>query len=65
MARKKTEKPEMSAIEAKPKPIRLALPPDLHQQFRVEAAMQGTNMAILARRIIQEYLAKRSKGGTK
>jgi hypothetical protein len=63
MARKKVENPPMPAVEAKPKPIRLALSPDLHQQFRVEAALQGTNMAILARRIIEEYLAKHATRG--
>ena len=62
MARKKTEAPKMPAVETKPKPIRLALSPELHQQFRVQAALNGTNMADLARKIIEEYLAKRPRG---
>lgn len=60
MARKKTEKPKMAAteVEAELRVVRLALPPDEHQQFRVLAAKEGTNMALLARRIVREYIAK-------
>jgi hypothetical protein len=32
--------------------------PDAHQRFRVEAAKEGTNMAAVARRLVEEYLRR-------
>jgi predicted DNA-binding protein len=57
MARKKTEAPPMPATaepEAKTKPVRLDLPPDLHQMLRVVAAEQGKPMAVFAREIVEK-----------
>lgn len=65
MARKKTEKPEMPATEAELRVVRLALPPEDHKEFRKLAAEEETNMALLARRIIQEYIARRRKERSK
>jgi hypothetical protein len=65
MAKKKAGKPKMPATQAELRSVRLQLPPDDHRKLRRLAADQETNMAILARRIIQEYLARHSpKGGT-
>jgi predicted HicB family RNase H-like nuclease len=50
-----------AAVEFEGKSIRLELPPDVHQQFRVEAAKEGMSMAAVARRLVEEYLKR--KGG--
>jgi hypothetical protein len=39
--------------------VRLELPPNVHQRFRVEAAKEGLPMAAMARRVIEEWIAKR------
>jgi predicted DNA-binding protein len=68
MARKKTEAQPMPATaepETKTKPVRLDLPPDLHQMLRVVAAEQGKPMAVFAREIVEktvrEMHARRSR----
>jgi plasmid stability protein len=64
MARAKTKgatKMPVTATEAEAKSIRLELPTDIHQRFRVEAAKEGTSMAAVARRLVEEYL-KRKEG---
>lgn len=58
MARKKTEAPKVPATEIELRVVRLALPPEDHKEFRKLAAAEETNMALLARRIIQEYIAE-------
>jgi hypothetical protein len=65
MGRKKTEKPEMPAVEAKPllKLVRLELPSDYHRDLRVIAAKQETTMALLARKLIKEYVGQQRKAG--
>jgi hypothetical protein len=65
MARKKTGRTEMPATEAELRVVRLALPPDDHREFRKLAAAEETNMALLARRVIQDYIARHRKGGGK
>lgn len=65
MARKKTESPAMPTTEAELRVVRLALPPDDHREFRKLAAAEETNMALLARRVIQEYIARQKKAGGK
>lgn len=63
MARAKTRGAKNAiATEIEAKSIRLELPPDVHQQFRVEAAKEGMSMAAVARRLVEEYL-KRKVGG--
>ena len=63
MARAKTKGAKnVIATEIEAKSIRLELPPDVHQQFRVEAAKEGMSMAAVARRLVEEYL-KRKVGG--
>jgi hypothetical protein len=57
MARKRVEK--MVATEPTTKVVRLELPIESHDQFRIAAAMERTNMATLARRIVEDYLSKR------
>jgi hypothetical protein len=42
--------------------IRLELPPDVQLQFRVEAAKEGLSMAAMARRLVEEWMAKRKAG---
>lgn len=65
MARAKATEAKMptSTAEVEAKSIRLELPPAVHQQFRVEAAKEGTSMAAVARRLVEEYL--RRKTGSK
>ena len=41
--------------------VRLELPPDVQKQFRVEAAKEGMSMAAMARRVVEEWVAKRVK----
>ena len=66
MARKTTEEPPMPAIEVETelKAVRLYIAQDLHDEFRVIAAKKRTNMAILAREIIEEYV-RANRGGAK
>lgn len=69
MAKKTTteEGKKMPAIaeEATLMLVRLELPTDVHQQFRVEAAKEGVSMAKMARRLIEEWVAKRNAGASK
>jgi plasmid stability protein len=63
MARKRTkEVAPMPAVEVEPKSIRLELPPEVHQQFRVEAAKEGLSMAAVARRLVEDYLKRKANG---
>jgi hypothetical protein len=39
--------------------VRLELTPNVHQRFRVESAKEGLPMAAMARRVIEEWIAKR------
>jgi hypothetical protein len=41
----------------------LELPSDVHQQFRVEAARVGISRAAMARRLVEEWTARRKSGG--
>jgi len=68
MARKKTENPPMPAVEeeVEMKAVRLYLPEDAHWALRKMAAEHKTNMAMMARQIVMEYLAKHTrKGGSR
>jgi len=51
------------AEETSLKLVRLELTPEVHQLFRVEAAKEGVSMAAMARRLIEEWTAKRTAGG--
>jgi hypothetical protein len=42
--------------------VRLELPIELHKQFRIEAAKEDTSMAAIARRLVEEWMAKRTRG---
>jgi hypothetical protein len=56
----------MQATQTELRSVRLQLPPDDHRKLRRLAADAETNMAILVRRIIQEYIASHPlKGGAK
>ena len=68
MARKKTEQTPMpaTAVETELKAVRLYLPENAHLALRKLAAEHKTNMAMMARQIVMEYLAKHTpKGGGK
>jgi hypothetical protein len=65
MARKKMGEPAMPATETEKRAVRLYLPQEVHDEFRVIAAKQRTNMALLARKIIEEYVRSAKKGGAK
>jgi predicted DNA-binding protein len=58
MAKKKAA-PEMPATaepEAKTKPVRLDLQPDVHHMLRVVAAEQGKPMAVFAREVVEKMV---------
>lgn len=55
----------MPATETELRMVRLQLPPEDHREFRKLAAAEETNMALLARRIVQEYIARHRKAGGK
>jgi len=61
MARKKTEAPKMPTATEELRLVRLQLPAAEHKEFRKLAAEEETNMALLARRVILEYIARRRK----
>jgi hypothetical protein len=63
MARKKTEAPKMPTATDELRIVRLQLPAAEHKEFRKLAAAEETNMALLARRVIQEYIARKLKEG--
>jgi predicted HicB family RNase H-like nuclease len=64
MARKKVKETEaMIAADAEVKSVRLELSPDVHRDFRIEAAKEGQSMAALAKRLVEEWVAKRKAGG--
>jgi hypothetical protein len=58
-------KPKMAANDLNLRVVRLALPREDHREFRKLAAAEETNMALLARRVIQEYIARRRKEGSR
>lgn len=60
MARKKTEKRDVEAT-ADLKAVRLYIPAGHHKLLRQIAADHETNMAIMARKIIVEYLDRHSR----
>ncbi len=59
MAKKKAANMTATEIEKEVKFVRLALPADVHAQFRIAAAHEQTTMAELARKIVEDYLSKR------
>lgn len=63
MASKRARGGSMPAAETGTKSIRLELPADVHQTFRVEAAKEGTSMAAVARQLVEEWLKKRKGAG--
>lgn len=49
----------VTATEAEMKVVRLELPLDVHKAFRIAAAEEGVSMAVLARKAVDDLLAKR------
>jgi hypothetical protein len=66
MARKRvqTEGKTMPPVAAgsELKLVRLELSPDVHRHFRVEAAKEGKSMAAMARRLVEDWVARRKAG---
>jgi hypothetical protein len=56
------KKMPMVAAETELKLVRLGLPESVHRQFRVEAAKENVSMAAMARRLVEEWVAKRKAG---
>jgi hypothetical protein len=58
MARKVQQPKAAPPVEAQGKDmsVRLYLPQDIHDRFRIEAAKQRTSMALLARRVVEDYV---------
>jgi hypothetical protein len=67
MASKRSPKtmPATAEPEVKTKPVRVDLPPAVHKGLRKAAAEDEMSMAALARKVVEEYVAKRTKGGGK
>jgi len=67
MARKRVEATEMPATEAQAelKAVRLYLPAGHHKRLRRIAADYETNMALMARKIVMEYIDRQDKEGRK
>ena len=67
MARKKTEKREMPATEEEVtmRAVRLYLASEVYADFKVLAAKEDVPMAILARRVIEDYVESKRKAGRK
>jgi hypothetical protein len=65
MARKKTENPSMPVTETATelRIVRLELPAAYHKRLRVLAAELDTPMAILARKVMMEYIDNSTKKG--
>jgi hypothetical protein len=61
--------PKIIATAAEPdgktKSVRVDRSPAVHKEFRRAAADQEMSMAALARKVAEEYVAKRVKGGGK
>jgi hypothetical protein len=65
MAKKTGEKPKVQATQVELKLVRLELPPEEQRKLRMLAASENTSMAILARRIVLEYIASHALKGAK
>lgn len=66
MAKRQTKAAEKKASsvpeDAGSKLVRLELSPAVHQDFRVESAKEGLPMALMARRLVEEWVTKRKAG---
>jgi hypothetical protein len=58
--RTKAPPPEPEPDESELMLVRLELPKQLHQQFRVESAKEGRSMAKMARRLVEEWIEERT-----
>jgi hypothetical protein len=63
MARKKSEKPKVQAIEEETKlrPVRLDLTPETHRLLRLIAAYEDVSMANYARDQLENHLKEEAK----
>jgi hypothetical protein len=53
----------MTVVETEAKSsVRFELSAEDHARFRVEAAKEGLGMAAVARRLVEDYMAKRTTG---
>jgi hypothetical protein len=66
MPRRRSEKGyAMNSQGVELRAVRLELPLELHRELRIEAAKQDKSMSALAQIAIEEYLARKRKGGGK
>ena len=66
MARTKAKKDEMTTeTEAKLKPVRLDLPPEIHRLLRLAAADSEISMASYARDVLVTHLKALPRKGSK
>jgi hypothetical protein len=67
MAKKRMEKTAMPATQAQPalRAVRLYLPVEDHKKLRRLAADNDTNMALMARKIVMDHLARLQQSGSK
>jgi predicted HicB family RNase H-like nuclease len=57
--------PATAEPEMRTKPVRVDLSPAVHKELRRAAADQEMSMAALARKVVEEYVARRAKDGAK
>lgn len=59
-------KPEMPATAEQLRPVRLALPEDVHQLLRIEAARLDMSLGDAARKLVTDALrASKKEGGSR
>jgi CopG-like RHH_1 or ribbon-helix-helix domain, RHH_5 len=65
MAKKKPAPSRKSEAEGTEKAmlVRLTLPPAMHKEFRAIAQQEGRSMSNMARRLVEECIAKRKAAG--
>ena len=64
MARKQTKgKKDVIALETEVKSVRLELSPETHRIFRIESAKEGMSMAAMAKKLVEEWISRRVRGG--
>jgi hypothetical protein len=63
MARKSPKgSKNVPVTEVEVRAVRLELPLNLHKEFRIEAAKEDASMAAIARKLVEEWMAKRKAG---
>jgi hypothetical protein len=63
MAQRKAKRTKpVIATEVEMKSVRLELSEEAHRQFRIESAKEGVSMAAMAKKLVEDWIAKRRGG---